>query len=221
MPFVTIPPPESLASLLIAPPASQEEAWSRFLTEYSDVLLYVARRMGGGHDVVMDRYAWILDGLRRDDFRRLRGYDGKGPGPFTTWLIVVAHRLCLDLHRARYGRPQSERAANDADRQERRRLVDLISDELALAAVATSPHRAADARLVRRETLAALQRVLEELEPEDRLLLRIRFEDGVSVPEMARTLGFDSPFSLYRRLDRILKGLRNRLRAIGIDDARS
>lgn len=217
---MTIPPPASLANLLVAPPTSQEEAWSQFLTEYSDVLLYVARRMGGGHDAVMDRYAWMLDGLRRDDFRRLRGYDGKGPGPFTTWLIVVAHRLCLDHHRARYGRPQTEGAAHDADRQERRRLIDLIGDELALATVATSPHRAADAGLVRRETFASLRLALEELDPEDRLLLRIRFEDGVSVPEMARSLGFDSPFGLYRRLDKILKGLRTRLRAMGIDDAR-
>jgi RNA polymerase sigma factor (sigma-70 family) len=218
---LTTPPPESLANLLIAPSASQEEAWRQFLTEYSDVLLYVARRMGGGHDAVMDRYAWMLDGLRRDDFRRLRGYDGRGPGPFTTWLIVVAHRLCLDLHRARYGRPQTEGPAQEADRQERRRLVDLVGDELALAAVATAPQRAADAGLVRRETLASLRLVLEELDPEDRLLLRIRFEDGVSVPEMARVLGFGSPFSLYRRLDKILKGLRIRLRAMGIDDTRT
>lgn len=219
--MVTTPPPASLAALLVAASGpSQEDAWSRFLADYSEVLLYVARRMGGGHDEVMDRYAWVLDGLRRDGFRRLRGYDGKGPGPFTTWLIVVARRLCLDLHRARYGRPQAEAPTRVADRQERRRLVDLIGDALAVEALATSPHRAADARMVRRETLASLQQALEELDPEDRLLLRIRYEDGVSVPEMARALGFDSPFGLYRRLDKLLQALRTRLQAMGIDDAR-
>ena len=41
----------------------------------------------------------------------------------------------------------------------------------------------------------------------------------VSVPAMARSLGQDSPFALYRRLDRILKALRDRLREFGIDDA--
>jgi RNA polymerase sigma factor (sigma-70 family) len=218
---VTIPLPESIAALRAAASgALQEDAWSQFLADYSDVLLYVARRMGGGHDEVMDRYAWVLDGLRRDDFRRLRGYDGKGPGPFSTWLIVVVRRLCLDLHRTRYGRPQAEAPTRVADWQERRRLVDLIGDALAVEALETSPHRAADTGMVRRETLDSLERVLEELDPEDRLLLRIRFEDGVSVPQMARALGFNEPFGLYRRLDKILKGLRTRLQVMGIDDAR-
>ena len=218
---MTAPFPESLARLLVAPlGAPQEDAWSRFLADYTGVLLYVAGRLSGGQDEVMDRYAWMLDGLRRDDFRRLRAYGGRGPGPFTTWLIVVARRLCLDHHRVRYGRQQSEGPAHDAHRHERRRLADLIGDELALEAVATPSDHAADNAMVRGETSTALGRALDELHPEDRLLLRIRFEDAVSVPEMARVLGLDSPFGLYRRLDKILKGLRAKLEALGIDDAR-
>lgn len=217
---MTAPMPASLAQLLAAPAgAPQEDAWARFLADHSDVVLYVARRMGGGHDEVMDRYAWVLEALRRDDFRRLRGYDGRGPGPFPTWLIVVTRRLCLDRHRARYGRSQSEGPGGEAQRQERRRLVDLIGDEPALEVVAADPNGAADVGVIRRETLASLERALEALDPEDRLLLRIRYDDAVSVPEMARGLGFGSPFALYRRLDRILKGLRARLTAMGVDDA--
>lgn len=215
-----IPLPASLAELLAAPPGrAQEEAWARFLVEHSDVVLFVARRMGGGHDEVMDRYAWVLEALRRDDFRRLRGYDGKGPGPFTTWLIVVSRRLCLDRHRARYGRPQSEARAGEAASAERRRLVDLVGEEFALEVVAAPLDGAADVGMIRLEVLASLEQALAELEPEDRLLLRIRYEDGVSVPEMARALGVDSPFVLYRRLDKILRSLRARLSSMGVDDA--
>ena len=217
---MSIPLPASLAELLAAPSGPpQEDAWARFLVGHSDVVLFVARRMGGGHDEVMDRYAWVLEALRRDDFRRLRGYDGRGPGPFTTWLIVVARRLCLDRHRARYGRPQGEAPGGEAASAERRRLVDLIGEEFALETVVAPPDGAADAGMIRREVLALLGQALAELDPEDRLLLRIRFEDAVSVPEMARALGFDSPFALYRRIDKILKALRAKLAAMGVDDA--
>ena len=216
---MTVPLPESLVRLLAAPPGSeQEEAWAAFLAEHHGTLLYVARRFGGGHDATMDRFAWMLDGLQRDGFRRLRGYEGLGPGPFSTWLIVVARRLCLDHHRSRYGRQQADGPLSDADRIERRRLVDLIGEELALHSI-TGTDRAADRAFAREESFAALRRALEELDLEDRVLLRIRFEDGISVPKMAHALGHDSPFGLYRRLDRILKSLRDRLRALGIDDA--
>lgn len=217
---MTVPFPESLTRLLgAAAGPAQDEAWAGFLAEHQEVLLFVARRLGGGHDAVMDRFAWMLEGLRRDDFHRLRGYDGRGPGPFRTWLIVVGRRLCLDHHRSRYGRQQTDTSAADAERLERRRLVDLVGEELALDLVAEPGDRAADRTLARAEILSALGRALEGLEVEDRVLLRIRFEDGISVPAMARSLGQDSPFALYRRLDRILKALRDRLREFGIDDA--
>ena len=60
-------PHESLQTLAsIADEADQERAWSEFLATYSHVILRVARVMGGGHDSVMDRYAFVLDALRRD-----------------------------------------------------------------------------------------------------------------------------------------------------------
>ena len=51
-----------------------------------------------------------------------------------------------------------------------------------------------------------VQHALARLEAEDRLILRLRFEEGLSVPEVARVLHLGSPFRLYRRIDRILTG---------------
>jgi RNA polymerase sigma factor (sigma-70 family) len=69
-----------------------------------------------------------------------------------------------------------------------------------------------DGRLARQETAERCQRGLEaalwDLAPEDRFLIRMRFEDGVSVADIARGLGFEQK-SLYRRLERLLAGLRN------------
>ena len=64
-----------------------------------------------------------------------------------------------------------------------------------------------------------LDAALAQLDTEDRVILRLRFEDDVSVPEIARLLTLGSPFSLYRRLNRILASVRKTLEAAGINDA--
>ena len=95
--------------VLFAPPddVARERAWADFLSGSSAILLRVARIMGGDEDAVMDRYAFILDALSRDDYKRLRAYVNDGKSSFDTWLAVVARRLCMDEYRGRYGRAQS------------------------------------------------------------------------------------------------------------------
>ena len=103
-------PSTSLPALeaLFAPAndGARAQAWADFLAKSSDMLLRVARAMGGDDDAVMNRYAFILDALSRDDYRRLRAYVNDGKSSFDTWLAVVARRLCLDEYRHRYGRLQ-------------------------------------------------------------------------------------------------------------------
>ena len=196
---------------------AREQAWADFLAERSDLLLRVARLMGGDEDAVMNRYAFILDALSRDDYRRLRAYAGKSS--FDTWLVVVARRLCLDEYRQRYGRAQSDNEAPAARRAARRQLSDLVSGELGLEDMLASSDTRADVALEREEWQSTLEAALATLETQDRVILRLRFEDEVSVPEIARLLRLGSPFALYRRIDRILAGLRTALEAAGIRDA--
>ena len=128
------PVPNALSLLLCAETAAERDrAWSEFLEAHSGLMLHVARSLGGGHDDIMDRYTFMLESLERDDYRRLRGFVGDGRCTFSTWLIVVARRLCLDHHRKRYGRLQSDEASAAHRRSERRQLVDLVSDEAGLA----------------------------------------------------------------------------------------
>jgi RNA polymerase sigma factor (sigma-70 family) len=174
--------------------------------------------MGGDEDAVMDRYAFIVDALRRDDYRRLRAYVNDGKSSFDTWLAVVARRLCMDHYRARYGRAQGTSEATSAHRAVRRSLGDLIGSELGLDAL-LSYDDAPDAALEKKEWRAALDAALAQLETEDRVILRLRFEDDVSVPEITRLLGLGSSFSVYRRITRTLAGVRKKLEAAGIYDA--
>lgn len=213
----------SALECLLAPPddVARDHAWANFLAGCSDLLLRVARVMGGDDDAVMDRYAFILDALSTDDYRRLRGYVNDGKSSFDTWLAVVARRLCMDEYRGRYGRVQSDSDATAARRTARRNLSDLVGDELGLDRLVAHDDARPDAVLEQQEWRSAIDAALAKLETEDRVILRLRFEDDVSVPEIALLLGLGSPFALYRRIKRILATVRRSLEAAGIGDAAS
>jgi RNA polymerase sigma factor (sigma-70 family) len=212
-------PPETLSSLLASPSGlAREAAWAAFLEEHSALILHVARSQGGDHDVVMDRYLHVIQALQDQDCRRLRIYVEDRQCRFTTWLIVVVRRLCFDHYRARYGRPQSDTDAAAARRNERRQLIDLVGSELQLELLESGSGNGPEEECRLMELRSALGRALTELSPDERLLLRLRYEDGVSVPEMSRVLGEASPFAMYRRLDKLLVRLRRSLTAAGIED---
>lgn len=61
-----------------------------------------------------------------------------------------------------------------------------------------------------------LRSALRALEPEDRLILKMHFEDGFTVAAVARTLGLEQK-PLYRRIGRSLGTLRAELEARGVD----
>lgn len=61
----------------------------------------------------------------------------------------------------------------------------------------------------------ALERVLGDLEPQDRLVIRLRFEDGMKMADIARLLRVPAK-PLYGRVERLLAGIRERLEAMGI-----
>jgi RNA polymerase sigma factor (sigma-70 family) len=64
----------------------------------------------------------------------------------------------------------------------------------------------------------ALADALHELDPEDQLILRMRFWDGASVADIARALHCEQK-PLYRRIERQLAQLRGRLVDEGVDRA--
>lgn len=194
-------------------PAAREVAWAAFLNVHSRLLLYVARTVASDHDSAMDAYAYLLEQLRAGDCRRLRSYTADGRSKFTTWLVVVARRLCLDHFRQRYGRPRA--ATGQA---ERHRLVDLIASDVDLTQLPDPKARDPAVDLERAERVRALERALGRLDPQDCLLLKLRFQDDLSAREIAGLMSFASPFHVYRRLNRLLAVLRTDLHRRGIEE---
>jgi RNA polymerase sigma factor (sigma-70 family) len=210
--------PHSLTSLLEAQaPNDADQAWRAFVAEHSRIVLHVCRSVWHPHDDAMDAYAQVLEHLRADDFRRLREFARSPRCRVTTWLVVVARRICLDLYRRRYGRPAGDDAA-DA-RRERRRLQDLVAEELELHEPATADADETDAPLRQSELYDALQRALAQLPPRDLLVLKLRFVDDLAAQEIARVLAFPSPFHVYRRLNALFAELRSVLHRSGVESA--
>jgi RNA polymerase sigma factor (sigma-70 family) len=133
--------------------------------------------------------------------------------------VLQSHVDCVDEHRWRYGRPQGPPPLDDRWR-ERRLLVDLIAADVEVSEISAGDDGAPDETIRRAELSSVLQAALQRLETLDRLLLRLRFEDGRSAPEIARLLDGPSPCHVYRRIDRLLAILRAELTAAGIESSR-
>jgi RNA polymerase sigma factor (sigma-70 family) len=193
-----------------------DQAWAAFLATYSALLLRIASAFAPGYDGALDRYAYMLDELRRNDCRRLRTYAADGRGRFSTWLTVVARRLCLDHFRQRYGRvrgPERVRGWTSSSRALRRRLSELSSPVEDLALLPDLTARDPGEVIDERDRQAALRRALNELSPGDQLLLRLRFEEGLTAREIAPLLGQASQFYVYRRIEVVCGIIRTRLTA--------
>lgn len=218
---MTASPSSALARLLSArDPASRDLAWAAFVRTYSPLLVSTARRFCRDHDAAMDRYAFILEQLHRDDFSRLRRYAADGRSRFTTWLVVVARRLCIDYHRQRYGRPRSvSDGSGEVERVLRKRLADFISEDLELVGGGSSNGLDPESELRRLELRSALSGALQALPEPDRLLLALRHEEEMHARDIARLMDFQSVFHVYRRLNALHGSLREALEREGVDDA--
>jgi RNA polymerase sigma factor (sigma-70 family) len=164
----------------------------------------------------MDGYAHALEALREDNCRRLRAYVPDPQIKFSSWLVVVTRRLALDHFRHRYGRSRSQQIDRQQEQQTRRRLELLVAEKVDADLLVDDSAVGADAEIRRQQLLAALAGSITELNPDDRLLLALRFEDDRPVREIARILGLPSVFHVYRRLGAALSQVRRTLASRGV-----
>ena len=212
--------PRELRNLLDAVDAAgREAAWDVFVARHSRLLLHVARKVMPESDIAMDAYAHLLERLRRDDCRALTAYCPDGRSRFTTWLVVVAGRMCVDFYRQKNGRPRGESPTQLelVEREARYRLATFTGIDGALAHL-VDDGAAPDSALRNGQLLAALDGAVAALSPDDQLLLKLRFHDEVPVQRIAKVLSLPSQFHVYRRLKAVCAELRRRLVARGIED---
>jgi RNA polymerase sigma factor (sigma-70 family) len=83
-------------------------------------------------------------------------------------------------------------------------------------AEAAGPECALDCDVTAARTQEVVTQVMQSLPAEDRLIVRLRFEDDVPAVDIARMLQLDQK-RLYRRIERLLGTFRSSLQAHGID----
>lgn len=101
-------------------------------------------------------------------------------------------------------------------RAPRRRQVAIDEAEsLPARADAEEPAMAGERRGVSERLSSMMSALMESLPDDDRLILQLRFEGGMTVAQIARSLQLDQKL-LYRRLDRRMRELREQLERSGI-----
>ena len=179
--------------------------------------MHAARKLSHDYDTAMDAYTYVLEQLRHDNFHRLRAYVDDSRSSFTAWLTVVARRLCLDHLRQRYGREQGVGFRSRESRAVRRKLVDHLAEQLDVSDLADqNASNDPEMHLRTAELSGAIAETLARLEPNDQLLLKLRFEFELSAREIGHIMRFPTPFHVYRRLNMLVKQLRAALSQRGI-----
>jgi len=201
---------------------ARDAAWSAFVEAYTPLLLHAAREFGRAYDGAMDRYAYLLEHLRRDDYHRLRSFAPDGTGRFTTWLVVVARRLLQDHHRARYGRIHRANRPGTADSASatmRRNLVEMIGEEISSATAVDGAVASPEAVTQSAERAEAVRAAVSSLEARDQLLLKLRYDNELEAGEIAAVMSFPTRDHVYRRVRAVLRLLSSRLDPAHADTA--
>jgi RNA polymerase sigma factor (sigma-70 family) len=213
----SVPLPSELAELLAArDEAEAARAWDRFLRSYNDLLLRTARSVNRDYDAAMDAYTHVLERFRADDFARLRKFTGGESDNLSRWLVVVARRICLDLHRNRYGRTREH--TPERERLARKRLVDELWEKRKPPELPDPASGNPEMDMRTAELRTALTAVIDALEPRDRLLLALRFDNELSGRRIAEILDLPTPFHAYRAVNAILGRLRKQLEDRGFEE---
>ncbi len=88
-------------------------AWKEFLRQYSNLFLKIIWQFEKDREEVMERYLFVCSRLAANNFAALRRYgrqEGEEAPQFVHWLAVVVRNLCIDAHRAAYGRRRLPKA---------------------------------------------------------------------------------------------------------------
>lgn len=138
-------------------------------------------------------------------------------GPLAVCLDTLLHRdrLSLEEATARLAPEEREEAARLAARlpPRVRRRIESDANLEELPTSDPTPEQTlltAEREEIRTKVQAAMREALATLEAEDRMLVKLRLEDGFTMVEAARALHCEAK-PLYRRYERILHNLRSRL----------
>ena len=204
--------------LIIACERGDENAWTDLVERFTPTVRSAARSASANEDAAEDlaQSIWAeLYGLRtRKDGMpagKLAYYSGRGS--LAGWLRAVVAQLSIDVFRKQSRLVQTE---EDTDLDRLALDAQIGKGQAMLAGIAT-PEEAISNRLAQNDMQGALNKSVQELPAEDRLLVKLYYFDNLRLREAGAVLGVHEA-TASRRLTRIQTDLRKRVTKILIDE---
>jgi RNA polymerase sigma-70 factor (ECF subfamily) len=201
--------------LIVACERADQQAWSDLVSQFGTTVKSAARSASSNEDAAEDlaQSIWAeLHGLRvRDDGRpsgKIAYYSGRGS--LGGWLRAVVGQLAVDQHRKSSKLVQTEL---DTDFDRLARESHQAEDSFSATNAAPDPETALTEQRAAGDVEQALAQALSELVPEDRLLVKLYYFDGLRLREAGAVLGVHEA-TASRRLTRIQADVRERVEAI-------
>ena len=205
--------------LIIACERGDENAWSDLVERFTPTVRSAARSASSNEDAAEDlaQSIWAeLYGLRtRKDgmpASKLAYYSGRGS--LAGWLRAVVAQLAVDVFRKQSRLVQTE---EDTDLDRLARDTQVAEGEPMFAGVA-SPEDLISNRLAQNDMQRALNKAVQELAAEDRLLVKLYYFDNLRLREAGAVLGVHEA-TASRRLTRIQTDLRKQVTKILVDES--
>ena len=169
----------------------RDRAFSILMSEHGAAVFTRAQRLLGDRHAAKD----VLQQTFLEAYRDLASFDGRSS--FKTWLLAIATNRALDVVR---------RMRKDEQRTEPARELPALADDSAteLPARVDQPRR-----------LRALEECLQQLTPEARAAVLMRFQQAMTYEQIAQASG-DRPVTLHARVTRALPLLRRCLERKGM-----
>ena len=142
--------------------AGDATAFDALMQRYAEPVYRLALRMLGSEEEAED----VQQETFIHAYRHLRAF--RGEASFGTWLYSIAARVCLSRRRRNHRRPPTSSVEEGM--------------------LTSHPREDPEGRLLSREHTERVQRALAQLSPADRLLIILKFIEGLSHEEIARIL---------------------------------
>lgn len=201
--------------LIVACEKGDETAWSDLVKSFDGVVKSAARKFAKNAEDAEDLAGSIwaeLYGLKKDADGKLKTklsyYSGRGS--LAGWLRAVTNQLAID---------QFRKDAKFVQIEEAREFENLAqsssenADNILVVSKSENPENLFSEKQTAKDVSDALKQAIDELEPEEKLILKLYYFDDLKLKDIGNTLGFHEA-TASRKLVRIQTEIRKSVEKI-------
>ena len=200
--------------LIVACERGDEQAWNDLVKNFDSTVKSAARKLSGNTEEAEDLASSIwaeLYGLKERDGKakgKLSYYSGRGS--LAGWLRAVVAQLAVDQFRkdSRFVQIEEAREFENLAQDSAEN-----SDSSGIVHQAESPEESLTLAETQRDVASALRQAISNLEPEDRLIMKLYYFDDLKLKEIGASLGFHEA-TASRKLVRVQTEIRKSVERI-------